>query len=365
MRALRWVGLFLAPAALLVSSAQAGATSSRAGRTKQATNRIWTLAMDGSRVAYASGGKIRVWNVATGSTSVVRGDYGGSASNFVNNTAAQVAIAGQRVAWIKDRQLGNTEAEQTLYTAAIGGQAHQVDHVHRFGTDDASRTTGGWIDGLAGSGKTLAVSTWKSNGTVATGEQLSLVTGSGLSPLADGPGSIVSRSVDGGHIAVLRSSPWSSASTVGIYSRDGSTLGEVLLGPLDPDTTGTQVSLSGNHVVVLTTALHQPSGPTTVTLEVYDWSTQQLLHTWPVGIHSDGGEVSFAVQGGLAAVEGPSRLHLVDLTTGKDVNVAPASHTDSPPAIDSRGLVYALNPHLKGPAKLVFVPTAKLLAAVG
>jgi hypothetical protein len=73
--------------------------------------------------------------------------------------------------------------------------------------------------------------------------------------------------------------------------------------------------------------------------------------------------VSFAVHGQLAAVEGPASLHLVDLATGKDVVIGPASHTDSPPALDSRGLVYAVDPHVKAPGKLVFVPTARLLAA--
>jgi hypothetical protein len=87
-----------------------------------------------------------------------------------------------------------------------------------------------------------------------------------------------------------------------------------------------------------------------------------LLETWPVGITQYGGEVSFAVYGHLAAVEGPFRLHLVDLEAGKDVTLARSSHTDSPPAIGPRGLVYALDPHFNGPAKLVFVPMAKLLA---
>ena len=363
MRMLRWVGLFLAPAALLVFSAQAGAAKFQTGgRTKQAAEPIWTLDMDGPRVAYASGGKIRIWNVATGSTSVVKGNYGGSASNFVNNTAAQVAIAGKRVAWIKDQPLGNTEESERLYTASIGGRAHQVDRVHRFGTDDASHTTGGWIEGLTGSGKTLAVSTWRSHGTEASDQQLRLVTGKGLRSLARGSGLIVSQAVDAGHIAVLRSRPWSSSNSVGIYSRNGSELGEVDLGPPSTETFSTKVALSGNELIVLTTALEEPSGPTTVTLQVYDWTTGKLLHTWPVAIHSSGGEVSFAVHGQLAAVEGPSKLHLVDLTSGKDVTIAPASHTGSPPAIDSRGLVYALDPHLNGPGKLVFVPMAKLLA---
>ena len=69
------------------------------------------------------------------------------------------------------------------------------------------------------------------------------------------------------------------------------------------------------------------------------------------------------MHGQLAAVEGPYRLHLVDLATGKDVVIGSSSRTDSPAAIDSRGLVYAVNAH--GRAKLVFVPTAKLLALAG
>lgn len=358
------MGLFLAPA-LLFFPAQAGAAKSHAGNVRQTTKPIWRLAMDGSRVAYASAGKIRVWDTATGKTSVVKGHYA-NGSSTANVTASQLAIAGKRVAWIKDQQFGNTEEGEKLYTASIGGRAHLVDHVYRHGVDDASLTTGGWIEGLSGSGRTIAVSTWKSKGTVATDQQLSLVTRTGLSAIAGGSRSIVSESVDSGHIAVLRSRPWASSTSVGIYSRSSSEqVGEVDLGPPAPDTSGTQISLSGNELVVLTTALHEPSGPTTVTLQVYDWTTGGLLNTWPVGINRYGGEVSFAVHGQLAAVEGPSRLHLVDLTSGKDVTIARASHTDSPPALGSHGLVYALNPHFNGPGKLVFVPTAKLLTLLG
>jgi hypothetical protein len=363
MRKLRIVGLFLA-AALLFVPAQAGAARPHADKVRQTAKPIWTLAMDGSRVAYASGGKIDVWNTATGSRSVVRGTYG-NAKPGVNGTAAELAIAGKRVAWLKDRQFGNTEEGEWLYTAPIGGRAHLADHVYRHGVDDRSLTTGGWIEGLAGSGKTIAVSTWKSNGTVATNQALSLVTGTGLRAIAGGPGAIVSGAVDSGHIAVLSSSPWASTNSVLVYSRTSSApIGEVDLGLPDPETTGTEISLSGSLLVVLTRALHEPSGPTTVTLQVYDWSTGQLLNTWPVGIHSNGGAVSFAVHGQLAAVEGPGSLHLVDLTSGKDVVIGPSSHTGSPAAMNARGLVYAVNAHYNGPGKLVFVPTAKLLAAV-
>jgi len=104
MKRLRWTGLFLTPALLLVSSAQAGAAKSQLNVVEKTRAPIRTLAMDGSRVAYVSGGKIHVWNVATGATSVVRGKLGYA------RVAGEVAISGNRVAWIDRRYVGNTEA---------------------------------------------------------------------------------------------------------------------------------------------------------------------------------------------------------------------------------------------------------------
>ena len=72
MRSLRWLGLSLVPVLLLVFSAQAGAAKSHLSSAKQSSAPIWSLAMDGARVAYASGGKIHVWNMATGAISVIR-----------------------------------------------------------------------------------------------------------------------------------------------------------------------------------------------------------------------------------------------------------------------------------------------------
>jgi hypothetical protein len=79
MRWLRVVGLSLA-ATLLLGSAQAGAAKPQPDKVKQTAYPIWTLAIDGPRVAYASAGRIYVWNVATGATSVVRGIYSGGLS---------------------------------------------------------------------------------------------------------------------------------------------------------------------------------------------------------------------------------------------------------------------------------------------
>jgi hypothetical protein len=365
MKTLRWLGLFLAPA-LLVGSAQASAGRQQSNRVGKTADPVWTLAMDGSRVAYSSGGLIHVWNLATGGTSVVRGKYG-NATHTVN--ASQLAIAGKRVAWVKDQGFGNTEEDEKLYTAPVGGKAHLLMHAYRYGRDDPSETRGGWIEGLVGSGSSLAVSTWTSDGTTATGEQLSLVTGAGLSPLAGGSGSIISQAVDNGHIADLQSGPWSSSTGVSIYSTGGEPLNQFSLGAAQ------EVALTGNQLAVLT-----PSP--TPTIEIYDWTTGELEHTWPAAgastatsgphqvghVEAYGGLVFYSVYTGY--VGGNETLHVLDPTTGKDSVLATvkAFGANREWAIGSRGLVYAVNvgnytrPSSYG--KLVFVPTAKLVALV-
>lgn len=355
MRRLRIVGLFLAPA-VLVFAAQAGATRTQRATVKKTHDPISKLALDGSRVAYASGGRIRVWNVATGATSVVSGKYD-------TRFTSQLAIAGKRVAWIRDQHFGNTEEGEKLYTAPIAGKAKMIHSVYRHGVDDPTLTNGGWIDGLVGSGNGIAVSTWRSNGTTATNQQLSLVTSKGLSPVAGGPGAIVASSKDGSHIAALQDAPWSGSRSVTIYSSNGDQLAQLALDPPDANTVGTLIGVSGSLLTVLTERVFEPSGLSTVTLQVYDWTTGHLLNTWPVGIHHNVGELELSVNGHLAAIQGPSNLHLVDLDTGKDAIVAGSNSTGCPAAIDSRGLVYESG-SFKGPGKLVFVPMAKLLADV-
>ena len=122
MRRLHFAGLILAlfSCALIVGSAQAGAAKPQPNKVKQTAKPIWTLAMDGPRVAYASAGRVYVWNRTTGATSVVKGNYT-NAKHSVN--AEEIAIVGRRLAWIKRQQLGNTELPTILYTARVGGSA--------------------------------------------------------------------------------------------------------------------------------------------------------------------------------------------------------------------------------------------------
>ena len=354
MRRLRVTALLLAPG-LLLFSGQAGAAKQQANKVEKSAAPVWTLAMDGPRVAYASGGRVRVWNTVTGSRSVVRGKYG---------NPTEVAIAGERVAWLRQQQFGNTEEGENLYTASIGGTAHQLKHVYRYGVDDPTLTKGGWIDGLVGTGKHLVVSTWRSDGTTATEEQLDLVTAKGLSPLAGGAGAIVSQAIEGGHIAVLTSSPWSTSTSASVYSVAGEPLARIPLGP------ASEVALSGNLLIVLTPA-------PTPSVQVYDWTTGALEHTWPaVGattmtagphqvahVKAYGKLVVYSVYTGY--VGGNERLHVLDPDTGKDAVVARVKGYGNLDewAVGSRGVVYAVNSGKSG--KLELVPAARLASLLG
>jgi hypothetical protein len=374
MRRLQAAGLVVF-VILLLFVAEAGAAKPQPNKAKQTAEPIWALAMDGPRVAYASGGRIHVWNVVTGASSPIRGEYS-NAAHTVN--PSEVAIAGTRVAWIKREQLGNTEMPQRLYTAQVGGSAHRLRRVLGYTNTDCV-SGGSQIAGLVGSGTLLAVSTWKwdSDGIVATNRRLNLVTPAGLRPIATGPSAVVSASADGGHIAVvpLRTASMgpdycevTPATSIGIYSVNGTLLQRIV-----PGGQFGEVALGGKQLVV------QIPSPTPE-LKVYDWTTGALVHTWPVleaatraGPHQEG---HVQVHGRLALysvysryVGGGEKLHVLDLATGKDAVVALVKGfgANREWAIGSRGLVYVVNRGISehSPGKLVFVPMPRLLALTG
>lgn len=345
-------GLCLAALVLLLG-VQA-ATAKTPGTVKQTRSPITTLAMDGSRVAYAAGGKVYVWNRATGTTTLVRGAY--------NRHTAEIAIAGLRVAWITRHVVGNSQqTTESLFTGSVGTRGRLLASGRHYLKDWQNHVWyGRWIAGTVGSGSTLAVSSWwsRSDGT-CTAQRLSLVTPTGLKQIATGPGAIMAASADGGHIAVLRSEEaWpqygpSPAVTVGIYSTSGKLLREIT------PTSADEVALSGGQLVVLTE---------TKTLEVYNWTTGKLVHTWPVAttLPRQAGHLAVADQLAVyAGGPGIRKVHLIRLTTGKDVVVATgkgSGYWSHDAAMSSHGLVYAVNDPTHG--KLVFVPMAKLLAKV-
>lgn len=375
MRRLHVSGLsvaLLSLAALLVLSAHAGAAKPHQNNVKQTAAPVWTLAMDGPRVAYASGGRIYAWNVLTGATSLVKGNYS-NATHSVN--AAELAIVGTQVAWIKAQEFGNTELHQKLFTAPLGGSAHILKSA--FGYRETDCGLGGpQMSGLVGSGNVLAVSTWKynQNGTASSSERLNRVTRTGLRAIATGSGTVVSVAAQGTHIAVvpLRSASMgpdycevTPATTVGVYSVGGTLLHQFETGPV------IEVALSGNRLVTLTPA---PAPG----LHVYDWTTGALVHTWPVvGAATRGGPhqvghvqaygrlILYSVFSKYAG--GHETLRVLDTANGKDVAIATVKGFGDLRAwtIGSRGLVYVVNHGHRPLGSIVFVPMAKLLGLAG
>jgi hypothetical protein len=371
--------------ALLVASAQAGAAKPQPNKVKQTAKPVLTLAVDGPRVAYMlNSRRVGVWNVVTGATTPVKGNYPSNGHNFGHGTG-EVAIAGKRVALITRFVIGNTlQTQERLFTASLGGSAHQLGKKTNHSSSSGDCTVpgtgyadGNWIGGLVGAGNVLVVSSWKASNAATTGERLNLIAPTGLRTIASGPGAIVPQSANGGRVAVLRSTDaWPAyqgpleqrAPMVGIYSSSGALLGEVALAPL-PDYCGgpytlLRIALSGNELVALRLDIPQ-AGSLTSTIDVYNWKTGALVHAWPLALpHGSPGSNRLAVSGRVAVIQGSNRLRLLDLTTGKETTVA-ASRPNSPATIGSRGLVYALNPiKADKPGKLVFVPTTKLLAAL-
>lgn len=374
-------------ALLLLSTLPAGAAKPQPEKVRLTRSGIWMVAMDGPRVAYVSGGRVRVWNVATGATSAVAGSYTNAAHI---NVASELAIAGRRVAWIRRQDYGNTEMGEKLFTAAVPGAAEKIAQGYIFGRETSAVAVGHWIAGAAGAGKTLAVSTWKSDDAATSEEKLALITPKGLRTIARGPGAIVSAAVNDGHIATLRSlAAWpaddpstpTSEPTVGVYSTGGTLLREIVLDtpvppqPPCPDcgadvgasTMFNSVALSGKRLVVLTQTNPETPGSSTytTTLEVYDWTTGALLQTWPVVNTPWAGNSAPALfaSGRLAAVQGRNQLQLIDLTTGKRTAIVTANAYRAM-AMDALGLVYVA-PRGGQRGKLVFLPAAKLAGLVG
>jgi hypothetical protein len=378
--------------ALVVASAQAGAAKPDVSKVKQTAKPVLTLAMDGPRAAYIiRGGRASIWNVMTGETSAITGKYpsnGKGGGEYTPGVDHEIAIAGKRVALVTRFVIGNTmQTQERLYTASIGGAAHQLgketNHSSYYGdctVPGSGGSDGNWIGGLVGSGKVLSVSTWRSNDSATTGERLRLITPTGLRTIATGPGAIVGQSADRGHIAVLRSTdawpayqgpPEQGTPILGVYSSGGRLLHEISLNVPPPNqacgspsTNILGIALSGNQLVVLRLDVPQ-SGSDTKTFQVYDWTTGALVHTWVTQRAAD----NFAAFGRLAVYSAGQRLHLLDLATGKDVVIAhaPGNGGGYITAMDSHGLVYSANPYThekKAQGKLVFVPTAKLLAAL-
>jgi hypothetical protein len=321
--------------------------------------------MDGPRVVYSTDGNgVYVWNVRSGATWQVR-----ARSKSDHPLVQEVAIAGQRLAWVTRSVVGNSmETNEHLYSASLlGARTTEVAHAFRiwswnYGPNVLSQWDGGWITGLVGAGKSLAVSRWTErptadwSGTTISNASLSLISAGRAHPIATGEQSIVSKSVDAGHVAVLR-----SEGSVGIYSTAG-----LLLREITPSSAN-DIAMGGGRLVVLTK---------TKTLEVYDTRTGVLQHTWPVrtrAAYLQAGHLQAYGRIALYSVDPryySRNLTILDLKTGKSI-VLPARPRSAwnDACVGPLGLVYSLNSyeaygghHPSG--TLFFLTTARVLAGI-
>ena len=356
---IKWV-LFLAVPLLLMLAGSAAASTPPAGKVKWTNAGIETVAMDGSRVAYSTeSNAVYSWDVRSGkSTRLAR------PSSSTWPLVHEVAIAGRRVAWIARDIAGNSqETNEDLYTASLSGTGlkklgtayHALDFIEPQPTRGVWLWRGDWITGLAGSGNVLAVSRWTTTPTqlgetTISNARLSLISATTglLHPIAAGERSVVSRSVDGGRVAVLR-----PQGGVGIYSAAGTPLGEI-------EAPGaTEIALSGDTLVVLTE---------TSTLRVYNSRSGRLAHTWRVPSVRNAVflEDVYANTAVYSVYSHGRNLHLLQLSTGKDLLLVKgaglADRGGHGAQLEAPGLVYAASK--SGGGKLVFVPMARVLAAV-
>jgi hypothetical protein len=307
-------------AAALVLALPAGAAGPRVKNTK---GWIESLAMDGPRVAYAVEGgsgctKVLVWNVRTEGGAVVSGPKTCDADSTSTGAGVrEIAVAGARVAWIVN-QGGNSESDDYLYTATLGGQKERlVATAFRSGDVDGT-LKGAWMNHLVGAGDRIAVNrfTTDASGTITQASLQRLDTG--LTTLVLGKPSLYAASLDLGRVAVLRPDQ-----KVAIY--DAAT--KQLLLTIAP-TSAKEVALRKDYAVVLTR---------TNTVEVYDSHTGLLLRRWPVAA----GASRLDVHSGIAAYAVGRTVFAIRLADGRDAPIATAPRAIDGLEIEAPGIVYA------------------------
>ena len=315
------------------------------------------IALDGTHAAYVAavrvtgrcqlGERLYRWNLATGRRSLVSG--GKTCAIPVTSTGrgiAEIALTRTHSAWTVSSG-GNTESAETLFSSTKKPRKDkELASSDRFGDDTSSSFTGTWIGGLVSDGARITYATWSTaaDGTV-TESSLWRVAGSTATAIASDSGAVAAASANGGRIALL-----GAQNTVAVYSGDGR-----LLETIAPNAPADwrNIALSGRLVAVLTAGQNGRAD----SIDVYDWTTGMPLHSWPAA----GGDVSsFDAYGGIAVYVKGSRVHALDLRSGKDVVVAKRTRAIQGVRLDRAGLLYYFDLRWSAKhgqsAKLVFVP---------
>jgi hypothetical protein len=341
----------------LVASA-AGTTAAHSKKVKHLQQPVGALAVDGNYVAYdlnnqaqtTATDKVRVWNVRTGQTVTVSGKKTAAAGGVGGDGVFQLAIAGSRVAWLVNEG-GNLESTDFLFSSSVTQpKERQVASALRSGDGGCSGRdpvgcTGAWLGGLVGSGNAIAVNRWTTDATGHIGSGgLYTVSGTQTSTIATGTNTLLAVSSDAGREAVLHSDE-----SVAVYSKSGGVLMTL------PPASAQEAALSGKTLVVVTK---------TRQLGVYDTSSGSLKKTLPThgrGLHN------LDVQGNIAIYTTGKFVRAVNLSSGKTSVVGTLGTQILFARIDGAGVAYAANGVRAqfGKSTLVFVPLAKIKAAVG
>jgi hypothetical protein len=347
----------------LVASA-AGTTTTHSPTVRHLQQPVEALAVGGDRVAYDLGArdttrpnavnKVLVWNVRTGKTVKVSGETTAGADGTSTGAGVfQLAIAGSRVAWLVNEG-GNLEGDDWLFTSSVTKpKERKVAYVMRTGDNcpgrSGSHCAGSWLGGLVGSGNLIAMNRWTTDATGAvTAGRLDVLSGTKLRQVATGANTVQATAADGGRVAVLHVD-----GSVALYSAAGK-----LLRTVDTPPNTEAVALQGESLVV---------GTKTRQLELYNAHTGSLRKT--ITTRGSKQPRNLDVEGKIAiyTTGNAGVLHAVNLSTGKDRPIAEPHGGVVLAQIDSAGLAYANNGFGTnyGKGKLVFVPFAKVAAAVG
>lgn len=246
----------------------------------------------------------------------------------------EVAIAGKRTTWLVNEG-GNTESDNLLFSATSPGRDAIVARSTASGPD-LDTLAGGWIGGLVSDGTRISYSAWTSSGSGALHRFPSTTK-----PLAPDAGAVVDSSADAGRVAVLRAD--GSVAVFGIAGQ--------LLQTIRP-TNARAIALAGNLLAVVVKGGNA---------DVYDRTTGALLHAWPIA----SGATSIDASNGIATYVAGAAVHVLDLSTGRDVTVATGKRRQvSGARIDTVGLLYAFDTRTGGTIAFVPISTvAKLLSA--
>jgi hypothetical protein len=335
-----------------LSASGADGAASSTPLVKNVAGWVTALAMDGSRVVYATQAfaptncfKLFTWNTSTRAAALVSGPKTGSCGS--DESAGQrinaVAVAGARVAWIRNLT-GNAESDDSLFTATTSGTGRiRLLTATRTGDTGGGPLRGTWIGGLVGSGTVLAVNTWS---TTATGTvraaALRRVGGVHLAAAASGASTLTAESADSGRIAVVRDD-----GSVAIYSATGAVLQTITPSAVK------EVALHGDDLAVLTGKQ---------TLEIYNARTGALVRSWPV----PAGAANLDLSTGIAVFSVWRRVYALQLSSGRQAVLAEAPRAIVADEIEAPGVVYAYNTirGLRSIGNIAFLPLTRVQAAL-